>query len=191
MLIAKHKSRLFIAIAIICAAVAFWSINENGNSSSSQQKSPSQDEIDFFITNGELKTFSKNGQLTQQTKSTKVEHFKQRQVTQISAPNIKQFDNNQLSATVTSQNAVAQDVSQIITFNDNVIATSFKESQKHIQLKTPSLQYDRKKNTLSTDQDVEFTDTLGNITSARGMHADIGLKKVHLKTNVKGTFNEK
>ncbi len=191
MLIAKHKLRLLSGITIICGAVALWSLNDNRKNDTNTTKASKQDDIDFFVTDAKINTFSASGELEQQATSPKIEHFKQRRSSTIEKPFITQFKNQQVSATITSQNATVNDVTELVNFNQQVVAITFKDTVKNIQLKTPQLQFDRKKSTLSTEQDVEFTDTFGNITTARGMHSDIGLKTIHLKSNVKGTYNEK
>ncbi len=191
MLIAKHKLRLLSAIIIVCIAVVLWSINDNRKNITNTARTSKQDNIDFFVVDAKINTFSASGSLEQQASSRKIEHFKLRRSSSIEAPFITQFENKQVSATITSKQATVNDVTELVNFNDQVVAITFKNTVKNIQLKTPELQFDRKKSTLSTEQDVEFTDTFGNITTARGMHSDIGLKNIHLKSNVKGTYNEK
>ena len=191
MLIAKHKLRLLSGVAIICGAVALWSLNDNRRSDTNTDQASKQDDIDFFVTDAKINTFSASGELEQHATSPKIEHFKQRRSSTIETPFITQFKDQQVSATITSQHATVNDVTELVDFNQQVVAMTFKNNVKNIQLKTPQLQFDRKKSTLSTEQDVEFTDTFGNITTARGMHSDIGLKTIHLKSNVKGTYNEK
>jgi LPS export ABC transporter protein LptC len=191
MLIAKHKLRMLSAIGIICAAVVMWSLNDNRKSDIKTTGTSKQDDIDFFVTDAKINTFSATGDLEQQAVSKKIEHFKQRRSSSIENPFITQFKNQQVTATITSKHATVNDVTELVDFKEQVIAITFRNDIKNIQLKSPLLQFDRKKSTLSTEQDVEFTDTFGNITTAHGMHSDIGLKTIYLKSNVKGTYNEK
>lgn len=190
MLIAKHKIRLFSATGLVCIAVAIWTFNDTPNSETSRASAETSSDVDFFITNAKINFFDDSGQLAQSATSVKIEHFKQRQQSLLSTPFVTQYQNSLASTTIQSQQAISHDISQQITFNKNVVATSLKAGQQNTLLKTQQLTFDRKKNDISTEQDVEFTDTFGNIIKAKGLHADLNLKTLQLKNNVKGTYND-
>lgn len=191
MLIARHKLRLIVAILLVICAVIGWINFDNQDKTSIPIAANNEQEVDFYIKNARFKAFDANGQLAQTATSSHIEHYKQRQSSQLNAPYFENYKDLNVSQTITSQTATALDISGKITFEGQVLATGFKNSLQDTYLKTELLHYNRNNNSLSTDEFVEFTDLFGNITTSTGLFADLNSQTINFKTNVKGTFNEK
>jgi lipopolysaccharide export system protein LptC len=191
MLLTRRNIRLFFALLIIIGSVTALIISDNNAIKKEQTNPAPKSDIDFFITDAKFKSFDISGNLQQTANSAKVEHFKQRNYSLLQAPLIKNYKEKQQTANITSLSAKVFSNSDTITFYDNVIAQSFKNSAPQNMLKTTLLHYTQADNSIYTDKFVEITDVLGNITTATGLNSDIDLRTVNLKHNFKGTFNAK
>ncbi|MEH6443903.1 MAG: LPS export ABC transporter periplasmic protein LptC [Oceanospirillaceae bacterium] len=191
MLVARHKLRLIFAILIVIFAVIGWINFDNQNKTIIPTTTSNDQDVDFYIKKAHFKAFNSNGQLANTATSDYIEHYKQRQISQLSAPYFVNYKDLDISQTIKSQTATALDTSGKITFKKQVLAISFKNALEDTYLKTETLHYDRNKNSVSTDDFIEFTDTFGNITTSTGLFSDMNSQTVNFKTNVKGTFNEK
>ncbi len=191
MLLPRRQLRLISALLLLIAAVIAWNTTDNNTQKKSAPSSSAKSDIDFFIKQAVFKSYSVNGALSKQLSADQVEHFKQQQQSHLSAPVISSFTLKIKTAQISSQIASVADHKGIIVFNQQVKVTSFKDNVANTFLNTQRLSYDRTANTISTDSQVEFSDTFGNITTATGLFSDIALKTISLKSNVKGTFNAK
>ncbi len=189
--IARREIRLFFAFGLITAAVLAWNAFDNNQQNSQHLSVSTQSDMDFFIIDAVFTSYDLAGNLSQTATAKKVEHFKQKQHSLLDNPIFRTFDHQQLLAKISSNTAIAEDRDGIITFSQSVNATGFKKGDVDAVLKTDVLEYNHTNNSISTDEDVEFTDFLGNIISATGLFSDLTLRTINLKTNVKGTFNAK
>ncbi|MCJ8299943.1 MAG: LPS export ABC transporter periplasmic protein LptC [Pseudomonadales bacterium] len=191
MIFARRQVRLVSALLLIVAAVVIWSISDNGQSRLANSDLTEAADIDFFIVDADFNAFDSSGQLSQTATSPEVKHFRQTQQSTLLTPLITTFQGSRISATINSQSAVADDNSDTVTFSTNVRVTSYKETAASSFLNTQLLHYNRKNNSIYSEEHVEFTDTLGNITTATGLFSDIQLNTLELITNVKGKFHAK
>ena len=190
-MLARRQLRLIFAFALVIIAALAWNAFDNSQQNKSKLAVIDQSDIDFFIMDASFKSFDLAGNLVQTATATKIEHFKQKQQSLLQQPLLNTFDNRQLSMNISSNSAIADDRDKTITFNQSVLATGFKQDSADAYLKTQVLSYNRHKNSISTDEDIEFTDVLGNITTATGLFSDLTLSNINFKTNFKGTFNAK
>jgi len=189
MVFARRQVRLAIALLLVIAVVVSWSVFDNGPSRSAKPKPGEATDIDFFIVDADFKAFDSDGQLSQTATSPEVKHFRQSQQSTMLTPEIISFQNSQKSATITSQSAIVDDSSDTVIFITKVLVTSFKDTAADSFLNTQILHYNRSSNSIFSEEHVEFTDILGNITTATGLFADIQLNTLELKNNVKGKFH--
>lgn len=191
MVIARHKFRLLSAIVLIIAAVIGLNTLDNREQKRTQNTEKKTADIDFFIVDAAFKSFGNDGLLAQSALATRVEHFKSLQKSDLIAADISTYNGGELSVNINSSTAIVENRSTQITFVNNVLATSYLENAGKTYLKTERLHYDQLENDMSTDRDIVFKDTFGNITTATGLFIDIDLRKMQLLSNIKGVFNEK
>lgn len=191
MVIARHKFRLLSAIVLIIAAVIGLNTLDNREQKRTQNTEKKTADIDFFIVDAAFKSFGNDGLLAQSALATRVEHFKNLQKSDLIAADISTYNGGELSVNINSSTAIVENRSTQITFVNNVLATSYLENAGKTYLKTERLHYDQLENNMSTDRDIVFKDTFGNITTATGLFIDIDLRKMQLLSNIKGVFNEK
>ncbi|EPJ47674.1 MAG: hypothetical protein OFPII_10860 [Osedax symbiont Rs1] len=189
MLLPRRQLRLISALLLLIAAVIAWNTSDNNTQKKPAPSASSKSDIDFFIKQAVFKSYTVNGALSKQLSAEQVEHFKQQQQSHLSAPVVSSFTLQLKTAQISSLTASVADHKGIIIFNRQVKVTSFKDNIANTFLNTQRLSYDRTANTISTDSQVEFSDTFGNITTATGLFSDVALKTINLKSNVKGIFN--
>lgn len=187
----RHRFRLLSAIVLIIVAVIGLNALDNQEQQRTQNTEQKTADIDFFIVDAAFKSFGADGLLAQSALASKVDHFKDLQKSDLIAANISTYSGGELIVNINSSSAIVDNGSAHITFIDNVLATNYKAHPGKTYLRTKLLYYDHLQNNMSTDRDIEFLDTFGNITTATGLFIDIDLKKMQLLSNVKGVFNEK
>lgn len=189
MLIARHKLRLLISVFLIIVAVSVWINTDERQSNSSQISLKTVSDIDFFIEEAQFKSFDHNGQIHRTATSVKLEHYQQAKQSIAQNMTIDSYRDHQIQASITGLTAIISEQRDDVVFREDVIVTSYKSNIPKSKLETQILTYDRQKQLITTDQFVEFTDTLGNTITATGLSAHINLSTIHLKHNVKGIMN--
>ena len=191
MTLARRHVRLLFALLLIVAAVIFWISIDNKQQQTVTLSVTPQSDIDFFIVDAAFKAFDLEGNLAQTATANKVQHYKQKQHSVLVKPVIYSFEKQQPATNISSNTATVYDKTGIVTFEQSVEVIGFKNHSADTFLKTQELNYNRNENSLFTDEDVEFTDIFGSITTATGLFVDLKLRTMDLKSNVKGAINVK
>lgn len=149
---------------------------------------------DYYFKQVSIKQFDSQGNLSNQIKAEKLEHFKSLELSQLIAPQILVQDPEQINTqwSVIAQKGQLEHAHKLITFEGDVeIQQSAVSTKAKAVINTEALIFDLNQNTALSDSAVEIT-TSNSKTTANNMTVDFNNEQVNLsgKVQTEGFINE-
>lgn len=183
----KDKIKKYAVLSVTVFATFFVIWQNSNNETTPKANIISDDEADFFITQGEYIAFDKDGKLSSLMQSDEAKHYPRNNNAILKNPHLRLYREDSPPWTLTAEIGEYDLASENLTLNKNVIITKNEAVGLPWTLKTESLTVLNKTRFITTQQPVTISDNISVLESI-GMNAWIDDKKVELTSNVRGNY---
>lgn len=180
-----RQTLLFILIAAIFGALGYWNIRPESFMEHRAATPANQDAIDFYALGSRTLQFQPDGKLHYEMTATRLEHFKESDVSMLSEPLMHLYRGTELPWNIRSERGEVAPGGKEVELIDAVRVERTDAKGRPTILTTSRLTLFPDKKYAQTQQAVRI-DAANGVTTATGMKAYLNDSRMILQSNVRG-----